>query len=117
MDIETVRRFCLSLPGAIEDVKWEGDLTFLIGEKMFAVVGLEPTGPAIMSFKCTPEDFAELTERPGLLPAPYLARHHWVALESYDALPDEELKKYLKRSYQLVLDKLPKKVRQKVPDG
>jgi predicted DNA-binding protein (MmcQ/YjbR family) len=62
-----------------------------------------------MSFKCTPEDFAELTERPGVIPAPYMARAQWVALESQEALPAAEIKKLLKKSYDLVLAKLPKK--------
>ncbi len=62
-----------------------------------------------MSFKCTPEDFAELTERPGILPAPYSARMHWIALETEDALPRAEIKRLVKVSYDLVIAKLPKK--------
>jgi len=62
-----------------------------------------------MSFKCTPEKFAELIERNGLAPAPYVARYHWVALESFDALPEKELKALLHNSYDLVFEKLPKK--------
>jgi len=67
------------------------DLVFKIGGKMFAVAALEP-GPVSMSFKCSPEDFAELTERPGVIPAPYLARAQWVALETQDALPATEIR-------------------------
>ncbi|HUF02948.1 MAG TPA: MmcQ/YjbR family DNA-binding protein [Aridibacter sp.] len=112
MNIEGLRAFCLSLPHATEDVKWEKDLTFCVGEKMFAVVGLEP-GPAVMSFKCTPEKFAELTERPGVIPAPYLARYNWVALETFDALAEEELKALVRTSYELVFDKLPLSLKKK----
>lgn len=114
MDIEKVRKFCLSLPGATEDVKWEKNLTFCIGEKMFAVVGLVPSEVSVMSFKCTPEDFAELTEKQGIKPAPYLARHHWVAFERFDALNEKSLKNHLKKSYELVFGKLPKKVRENI---
>jgi predicted DNA-binding protein (MmcQ/YjbR family) len=64
-----------------------------------------------MSFKCTPETFAELTERDGIVPAPYVARYHWVALERFEALPASELKNLLKIAYQLVRDKLPKKIK------
>ena len=53
-----------------------------------------------MSFKCTPEMFAELTEREGIVPAPYVARYHWVALERFNALKDAELKTLLKNSYE-----------------
>jgi predicted DNA-binding protein (MmcQ/YjbR family) len=78
---------------------------------MFAVLPLEPA-PVRLSFKCSPEDFAELTERPGIVPAPYLARAHWVALESEDAIPAAELKRRLRNSYVLVFAKLPKKTRE-----
>jgi len=109
MDIETVRKFCLSLPHCTEDVQWENDLLFRIGNKMFAVVSLESASDHCMSFKCTPEVFAELTEREGIMPAPYVARYHWVALKRFDALPESELKQVLKNAYQLIFDKLPKK--------
>ncbi|MDQ2921691.1 MAG: MmcQ/YjbR family DNA-binding protein [Acidobacteriota bacterium] len=111
MDIESVRKFCLSLPHVTEDVQWESDLLFRIGNKMFAVVGLDPASDHCMSFKCTPEVFAELTERDGIMPAPYVARYHWVALERFDALPERELKELLKNAYQLIFEKLPKKSR------
>jgi len=111
MDIESVRSFCLSLPNTDEKVQWGNDLLFRIGEKMFAVAALEPSHGVALSFKCTPETFAELTERDGIIPAPYMARHHWVGLERFDALPDRELKPLLTNSYRLVMEKLPKKLR------
>lgn len=111
MDIESVRKFCLSLPHVTEDIQWESDLLMRIGNKMFAVLSLEPNSDHCMSFKCTPEKFAELVEQEGIMPAPYVARYHWVALERFNALPASELKSLLKVAYQLVHDKLPKKVR------
>ncbi len=111
MDIESVRKFCLSLPHADEKVQWGNDLLFRVGEKMFAVAALEPSHGVALSFKCTPEKFAELVEQEGIIPAPYMARHHWVGLERFDALPDRELKPLLTNAYQLVLEKLPKKRR------
>lgn len=111
MDIESVRKFCLSLPHVTEGIQWGNDLLMRIGNKMFAVISLEPASDHVMSFKCTPEKFAELVEQEGIMPAPYVARYHWVALERFDALPERELKELLKTAYQLVHDKLPKKVR------
>jgi len=108
MDIEWVRRYCMKLPHTTEKVQWGADLVFKIGGKMYAVVVLEPA-PVCMSFKCTPEDFAELTERHGVIPAPYSARMQWVALENQDALPGAEIKKLLRKSYDLVMARLPKK--------
>lgn len=112
MDQEQIRRFCLSLPSVTERVQWGDDLLFCIGEKMFAVTSLDPKHGAKLSFKCTPEKFSELTEREGIIPAPYVARYHWVALTDLDAIGQRELKGLLKNAYQLVRDKLPKKVQQ-----
>ena len=112
MDIESVRKYCLSLPHVTERVQWGNDLLMSIGNKMFAVLSLEAASDHVMSFKCTPEKFAELIEQDGIMPAPYVARYHWVALERYDALPERELKELLKTAYELIRDKLPKKVRE-----
>jgi predicted DNA-binding protein (MmcQ/YjbR family) len=117
MDVESIRSFCLSLPHVDEKVQWENDLLFRIGEKMFAVVALEPSHGVLLSFKCTPEKFAELVEQDGIIPAPYVARYHWVAFERFDALPERELKELLKNAYQLVRDKLPKKIRDGLESG
>jgi predicted DNA-binding protein (MmcQ/YjbR family) len=110
MNIDWVRSYCMSLPHATESLQWGDDLVFKVGGKMFAVLVLEPAR-VWLSLKTTPEDFVELTERPGIIPAPYSARYHWVALETRDAVPVAELKLLLRRSYDLVFEKLPRKTR------
>jgi predicted DNA-binding protein (MmcQ/YjbR family) len=107
MSLSWVRSFCLQLPGVTEEVKWE-HLAYCIGGKIFAIQNLEPRAVAL-SFKCQPEAFAELTERPAIIQAPYFARGQWVALERTDALPRRELEPLLRTAYELVLAKLPKK--------
>ena len=111
MDIEQVRTYCLSFRHVTEEVLWGNDLVFKIGGKMFAVIGLDPASGHCMSFKCTTEKFAELTEEEGIDPAPYVARYHWVALQRFNALSEKELKALLREAYDLVLEKLPKKAR------
>ena len=76
---------------------------------MFAVAPLEP-GPRWIAFKCTEGEFADLVERPGIIPAPYLARAHWVSLESEDALAHAEVQRLLRQAHGLVFAKLPKKL-------
>jgi predicted DNA-binding protein (MmcQ/YjbR family) len=110
-DIDWVRELCLSFPQATEQVTWDADLTFRVSGKIFAVIVLEPA-KVWLSFKCSAENFAELTERAGIIPAPYLARAQWVALESKDALRKEELAALLRKSYELVFAKLPKRNQQ-----
>jgi predicted DNA-binding protein (MmcQ/YjbR family) len=111
VDLERLRALCLALPGVTEHTIWEGDLTFKVGGKMFAHTALEP-GPVWLSFKASPEDFAELTERSNIIPAPYLARAHWVALETRDALGAEELEQLIRTAHQLVVARLPRKTRE-----
>ncbi len=111
MDIESVRAHCLSFPHATEVVRWGNDLVFKIGGKMFAVIGLDSASDHCLSFKCTQEKFAELVERDGIVPAPYVARYHWVALEQFNALSAKELKSLLRNAYDLVFEKLPKRAK------
>jgi predicted DNA-binding protein (MmcQ/YjbR family) len=110
MNVDQLREICLSFPGATEQIQWGNDLVFKVGGKMFAVTPLEPA-PVLLSFKASPENFVELTERSDIIPAPYLARAQWVALQTRDALPAEELARLLRESYDLVVAKLPKKTR------
>ena len=108
--IDWVRACCLALPHATEDVQWEHNLLFRIAGKMFCIANLEPAvSPTKICFKCTPEKFAELVEIDGIIPAPYMARNHWVAMLSIDALRQPEIKELIEESYQLILAKLPKK--------
>jgi len=110
MDVEWLRKTCLDFPGATEQIQWGSDLLFKVAGKMFAVTPLEPA-PVCLSFKASPESFAELTERADIIPAPYLARAQWVALQTRDALPPDELARLLRQSYDMVFAKLPKKMR------
>src|SRR5215475_1771185 len=116
MNIDQLRKLCLSFPGATEQVQWEDHLLFKVGGRMFAITSLEPA-PVWLSLKASPENFAEFTERPGVIPAPYLARAKWIALETPEALPLHELTRLVQESYELVLAKLPQKVRQAVALG
>ena len=110
MDIESVRRFCLSLPHATEGVQWDNDLLFRVGGRIFAVASLDVT-PTRVSFKCTPEKFAELVEREGITPAAYMARNHWVTMHRLDALEEAQTESLIRESYEMVWEKLTKKLR------
>jgi len=116
MNIDRLRKLCLSFPGATEQVQWEDHLLFKVGGKMFAITSLEPA-PVWLSLKASPENFAEFTERPGVIPAPYLARAKWIAIETPEALPLHELRQLLQESYEFVLAKLPQKLRQTIALG
>ena len=111
MDIEAIRQHCLGFPHATENVQWGFDLCFKVDGKLFAVAPLE-VAPVVLSFKCTPENYAELCELPNVIPAPYMARAQWVALQSLNAIPDDELRELLAESYRLVWERVTKKRRE-----
>jgi len=81
-----------------------------VDNKLFVVAAIEMV-PQRLSFKCTPENFAELCERADIIPAPYMARAHWVSLLGLKALPDDELRQLIAEAYRLVWERLPKKRR------
>ena len=113
MNIEQLRKFCLSMPGATEDIKWGADLCFCVGEKMFCVTGADSIAGGL-SLKCTPEKFEELIELEGIDPAAYVGRYKWVRISDLDAVTPFELKELIKMSYQLVFDKLPPKIKKSI---
>ncbi len=106
MNIEKLRKYCLSFSGASEDIKWGADLCFCVGAKMFCVTGADSSAGGL-SLKCTPEKFAELIERDGIDPAAYVGRYKWVRIADLDAVTSAELKDLIVTSYDLVFDKLP----------
>ena len=110
MTVDTLRTICRTLPEVTEDIKWGHDLCFCVAGKMFTVVDLER--PHSVAFKCTPESFGELVERPGIIPAPYMARNMWVQEQELgDVLDRRELESLVRSSYELVVATLPKSKR------
>ena len=74
-----LRKLCMKLPGATEQIQWGNNRVFKIGGKMFAVSGVEKNSR--YSFKVEDHRFLELTDQDGIIPAPYLARAKWVQIE------------------------------------
>ncbi len=106
MDVDSIRAYCLAFPDATEKLQWGDALCFKVRAKMFAVIGLDDVR---LTFKCTPEMFAELIEREDIRPAPYVGRYSWVMLDRLNALRTEELKGLIEKSYEIVAAKAPRK--------
>jgi predicted DNA-binding protein (MmcQ/YjbR family) len=113
MDIEGIQAICRKLPAVTEDIKWEHDLVFSIGGKMFCVIGLDQS-PTTASFKVLDEEFEEMSQRPGFKPAPYVAKYKWVFIEDINKMNKKEWGHYVAQSYNLVKDKLPKKLQKQL---
>lgn len=113
MNIEDIQLICGQLPKVTEDIKWEHDLVFSVGAKMFCVVGLDRS-PTSASFKVKDEEFGDMSNRPGFKPAPYVAKYKWVLIEDINTMKKAEWKHYLQQSYELVKDKLPQKLKKQL---
>ncbi|ACB75555.1 MmcQ/YjbR family DNA-binding protein [Opitutus terrae] len=109
MHLRALRQFALSLPRARVSEQW-GGLAFKVEEKVFLFVSLDGEIIEAVVFKCTPDEFAELTDIDGITQAPYFAKRHWVRVADLLALPATSLQQRIRRSYDLVVAKLPKKV-------
>jgi predicted DNA-binding protein (MmcQ/YjbR family) len=110
MNLSRFRDLCLALPGVTEQLQWGDDAVFKVGGRMFSVAATSGQPKFVCSFKTDPDTFAELCERIGLAPAPYLARAQWVAAEEWDALSDAEYRVLLPKAYDIIRAKLPRRV-------
>ncbi len=109
MKAHELREFCLALPGAKEQMQWGDHLLFKVGGKVFFITGFASHSP--YTIKSAGEEFYELTELPGIRPAPYLARARWVQIDPAECqLSRVEIERLVRRSYDLVVGGLPKKV-------
>jgi predicted DNA-binding protein (MmcQ/YjbR family) len=116
MDAERIRAFLLTLPHVVETMQWGANLVFWVGDKaiggkMFALVNLDGDGKAIISYAAGPERYTELLEIDGILPAPYMARIYWVAVERWSVFRTPEWEQQLHSAHALTLAKLPPKTR------
>ena len=110
MTIEDIRNICISLPYTTEDIKYGTDLCFSIGNKIFCGTRIE--GPFRTGIKCDESDFGDLIERHGIVPMPRLSTTYWIRVEKDDALTAFEWRQYIKKSYDIIIAGLPKKIQQ-----
>ena len=121
MDIEQVRDYTLSINGVIEDQPFGDDIiTYRIEDKIFLCLWLGGgkhdmkgnTEPRF-ALKLTPDRNEELREHySAILPAWHWNKKHWSDVY-YEQLEDSLVTGLIKESYDLVVSKLPKALRQK----
>jgi predicted DNA-binding protein (MmcQ/YjbR family) len=117
MDAETARAFLLKLPHVVETHQWGDNLVFwtgdkAIGGKMFCLLNLGEGIGGVASYSAGPERYAELLEQDSLIPAPYLARAHWVTAERWSAWRNTEWHDELRAAHAITFAKLPNRVRE-----
>lgn len=105
-----LQALCGQWPGVTRDTKWGVDMVFSVGGKMFAVMPSDGSEGGRLSFKVDDDRFLALTDQPGIIPAPYLARAHWISITEPQRFATAELAAYILDAYTLVRAKLTKKL-------
>jgi predicted DNA-binding protein (MmcQ/YjbR family) len=107
---EDLVAYCLAKPGAVEDEPWEGDLVAKVGGKIFAFLGGGGLG-----VKCgrDADEAAELRQRfpDSVTRSAYIGQHGWNRIVLDGAVDDDELRELVDTSYDLIVAKLPKRLR------
>lgn len=109
MQLARLKQFALSLPQTTFVKQWGECLVCKVASKMFFLIALDGELVDGVIFKCTPEEFDELTDIDGITQAPYCAKRLWVRVGDLGVLSEKELQARIRRSYGLVIAKLPKK--------
>ena len=109
MDIETFRAMCLSFPDVTEEFPFgPNTLVYKVQGKMFALTDIDLFES--VNLKCDPELVPELRERyPSVLPGYHMNKKHWNTVLNDGSIPDKLLREWTRDSYDLVVQKLPKK--------
>ena len=123
MDAERIRAYLLTLPHSVETMQWGANLVFWVGDKavggkMFALVNLDADegqkrnkASPVISYAAGPQRYSELLEVEGVIPAPYMARIYWVAVERWSVFRNAEWEQELLAAHTLTFNKLPPRTR------
>lgn len=116
MNIEDVRMFALDLPEVTEDLFAENWITFRIEGKWFLLMQLDAPEPRV-AVKLPPEEGASLREKyNGISAAYHMNKTHWNDLY-LEQLTDDLVRELILHSYQLVVSRLSKSVRERIQKG
>lgn len=114
MNIETFREYCMDKPGVTEEFPFdEVTLVFKVKGKMFALTNLD--GDWTLALKCDPDRAMELRETyPAIQPGYHMSKIHWNTIMMDGSLSQKLILELVDHSYQLVVDKLPKKLKEEL---
>ncbi len=110
MNVSKLKQACSQFPGAEDKLYGEPSniLVYEVGGKKFAYFKTSEPERWRFSMWVNPSRFVELTDRPGVKPARYMGRYHWITIVDVSRFPEDYLKELLFDSYQRAFDSLPK---------
>ncbi len=117
MDIETIRYYCLKKAEVIESFPFGDDtLVFKVNGKMFALMNLE--GNPSINLKCDPEKALDLREHyEAVQPGYHMNKKLWNTVMLDYSIDRQLIQQWIDDSYDLVVQKMPKKDRERIGHG
>lgn len=115
MNIEEFRDFCIAKPGTTEETPFGPDtLVFKVMGKMYALSGIDTFD--FINLKCDPEYAIELREKydGSITPGYHMNKKQWNSVYTNGRVPDDLIRKLIDDSYNLIVAKLPKKVKEEL---
>lgn len=111
MDTHALKKHCRGYPGAEETLHGAPSniLVYSVGGKFFAYFKTSEPERWRFSFKAEPDRFLELTGIPGIKPARFMGRHHWVTVVDVRQVPADYLRELVDWSYRRALGNLSRK--------
>lgn len=102
MDVAAVKAHCSRYPGVASKLFGPPSniLVYYVGGKKFAYFKTSEPEQWRFSIRTTPERFLELTDVPGIKPARYMARFHWVTIVEVGSVPADYLQELIAWSYE-----------------
>lgn len=114
MNIEAYRNHCLSKAFVTEEFPFDQNtLVYKVLGKMFALTNIEAF--EFINLKCDPEYAQELREKyDAVKPGYHMNKKLWNSVYIDGSIPDDLIIKWVNDSYDLVVQSLPKKDREKI---
>jgi len=112
MNIEEFQAYCLAKKGVEETFPFGPDvLVYKVMGKMFTITGLDNPEFSV-TLKCDPERAIELREQyPEIVPGYHTDKKNWNTVSFEGSLDDALLRELIDHSYELVVNKFPKKLK------
>ena len=110
MNVRQLKGFCSRFAGAKETLYGAPSnfLVYSVGGKKFAYFKTSDPERWRFSMKVTPDRFVELTDFPGVKPARYRGRFHWITIVEVHRFPATYLTELVEWSYQRAFGSLSK---------
>ena len=118
MDLEVLLGHCLAKPGSTASHPFgPGALVMKVAGKMFAIVE-EDANPLRVSLKCEPEIAVVLRESyASVTPGYHLNKRHWNTVTLDGTVQDEQVLEWVDDSFDLVVEALPRRLRDEIDFG